>query len=383
MKRLAILIGAVALFSLALAPTVLAAAPGNDDIGSPTVVGTLPYADGPYDTTEATTGATDPGFCFDPQASPDRSTVWYSFTPAVSDSYRADTLGSVYDTTLYVGTPNGSGGIDVIACNDDASGLQSVVQWTAAANTTYLVMIGTCCGGGVVGEAGGGGQLEFHVAVAPPAPTVDLTVDATGTFTPAGTAIIQGTIACSGGGGFAEIGIQLRQQVGRFVINGSGFAFLGECPTSPTPWSIEVRAEDASFRGGRVQVDAFAFACGAFVCGNDSVSRTVRLHGPVEGQLSPPIGPPGCPQFSAQPDNRQPMSPPVKGPPGCPRPPVSGAVGPADVSMASASVLESAAALQLAGVLAAIISIALVAGLAAAARVTRVRAPVEDLEPTG
>ena len=73
-KRLTVLISLVGLATLALAPPVLAAPPSNDDITSPTIVGTLPYTDGPYDTTEATTGASDPDKCF---GSPDRSTVWY------------------------------------------------------------------------------------------------------------------------------------------------------------------------------------------------------------------------------------------------------------------------------------------------------------------
>ena len=74
-------LGAAALaafVALSLVPaTALAAAPGNDDIAAPRTVGALPYADGPYDTREATTGATDPGFCYEPAAGPDRSTVWY------------------------------------------------------------------------------------------------------------------------------------------------------------------------------------------------------------------------------------------------------------------------------------------------------------------
>ena len=50
---------------------------------------------------------------------PDRATVWYSFTPDADGDYLADTFGSDYDTTLYVGTPDGAGGIDVIGCIDD------------------------------------------------------------------------------------------------------------------------------------------------------------------------------------------------------------------------------------------------------------------------
>jgi hypothetical protein len=268
---------ATILVGVTFAGSVAAAAPGNDNIGSPTIVDALPYADGPYDTTEATTGATDPGFCFDPGGGADRSTVWYSFTPAASDSYLADTFGSDYDTTLYVGTPDGSGGIDVIDCVDDTNGLQSAVRWDAQAGTTYLLMVGTCCGGGVVGGAGGGGSLAFHVDVAPPPPTVDLTIDGSGSFTPYGTATISGTIACSGDVQFVEIDIDLSQRVGRFMIRGFGAQFDESCPASPTPWSIDVTGDNGKFLGGAAQVNAFAFACGAFECANDFASATVRL----------------------------------------------------------------------------------------------------------
>lgn len=290
MRRVGVLVGLVATFALALPVSVLAAAPANDDSGAAKVVGALPYADGPYDTTEATTAASDPAFCNDPAGSPDSSTVWYSFTPAEAGAFLADTFGSDYDTTLYVGTPDGTGGIDVIACNDDAFDLQSAVVWQADAGTTYLLMVGTCCGGGVIGEAGGGGTLEFHVDVAPPPPTIDLTVDARGSFTSSGSAIIRGTIACTGivaGGGGGGVVIQdttegmisldLRQRVGRFVIRGFGSGFDGSCSADPTAWSIEVAGDNGTFAGGSVAVDAFASGCGPVECTDVSVSRTVRL----------------------------------------------------------------------------------------------------------
>jgi hypothetical protein len=84
MRRVGILSVLLAVGALALPGAALAAAPANDDIAAATGVTAVPFADGPYDTTEATTGATDPSFCFEPGASPDRSTVWYSFTPASS-----------------------------------------------------------------------------------------------------------------------------------------------------------------------------------------------------------------------------------------------------------------------------------------------------------
>ena len=281
-RTVAVGVGALLLSMFGFAGTTLAAAPGNDDIGSPTVVDVLPYADGPYDTTEATTGATDPSGCI--TDTPDSSTVWYEFTPVSDEHYAADTFGSDYDTTLYVGTPDGSGGIDVIACNDDAVDLQSAVAWDAVGGTTYLLVVGTCCGGGVVGEAGGGGSLTFHLDLAPPAPTIDLTIDARGSFTKAGLAVIRGTIACTGlneitvedttGGMISVVG---SQRVGRRTFNGDGSGFEGPCPSTPTAWEIAIASSSGKFGGGSIQVEAFANGCGPIECVEVSASRTVQL----------------------------------------------------------------------------------------------------------
>lgn len=256
--------------SVGTVSAVSAAPPANDDIASPTVVGALPYSDGPYDTTEATTGATDPTFCFD---SPDRSTVWYSFTPGASGSFAADTFGSDYDTTLYVGTPNGAGGIDVITCNDDAQGLQSRVRWDATGGTTYLLTVGTCCGAGVVGEAGGGGSLTFHVDVAPPGPSVAVTLDRTGSFNSAGIATIHGTITCANADEVDMIA-EATQRVGRRLLRGFGES-IGGCTSGS--WSLDISSDDGKYLGGSLSVRVDVLACTIAECATASVSGTVRL----------------------------------------------------------------------------------------------------------
>jgi hypothetical protein len=268
--RIVASLGTAAIVMTAVAGPASAALPGNDDIANATVVGALPFSDGPDDTTEATTGSTDPTFCF---GEPDRSTVWYSFTPASSDHYAADTFGSDYDTTLYVGTSDGAGGINVIACNDDAQDLQSAVSWDATAGTAYLLMVGTCCGGGVVGQAGGGGSLRFHVDLAPPAPTLTLTVDGTGSFNGYGVATIRGSVSCSNADG-VEIDADAVQRVGRVQIHGFGGTFV-DCSTSR--WSIDISSEDGKYLGGALSVNVFAFACGTIECADAFVSKTVRL----------------------------------------------------------------------------------------------------------
>jgi hypothetical protein len=263
---------AALIFSAAAVAPVAAAAPANDDISSPTIVGSVPYTDGPYDTTEATSGTTDPGFCYDPTIGSDPATVWYSFTPAADGRYLADTFGSDYDTTLYVGTANGSGGVDVIDCNDDSNGLQSAVSWDASSGTTYLIMVGTCCGTG----AGGGGSLTFHVSVAPPAPKIDIVVAKTGSFNPYGVATIRGSATCTDASGTFEFEVIVSQAVGRHTITG-GADGIAECSSAPTPWSVDVTSPDGKLLGGKATVQMFAFTCGPIECAEDDVQATVRL----------------------------------------------------------------------------------------------------------
>jgi hypothetical protein len=52
----------------------------------------------------------------------------------------ASTAGTTFDTVLYVQTTCGSEG-DELACNDDGEGLQSVIEFEAAAGTPYYVVV--------------------------------------------------------------------------------------------------------------------------------------------------------------------------------------------------------------------------------------------------
>lgn len=71
--------------------------------------------------------------------------VWYSFTPTISENYTASTAGSRYDTGVYVFTGSPSAPTTV-ACNDDAPttgvGVESsYVNFGAVAGTTYYIMV--------------------------------------------------------------------------------------------------------------------------------------------------------------------------------------------------------------------------------------------------
>ena len=258
----AISIGAVSLFLVgAIVSPALAAPPANDDRGNAKVVGPLPYQDS-IDTSEATPQVSDP----DCVSGPDNPTVWYSFTPGEDGRYGASTFGSDYDTTLFVGTPD-NGGFNVIDCSDDTVGLSSSVVWQAQAGTEYLIMVGACCGSP-------GGQLEFVLRRNPPVPAIQVSIAARGSINRFGAAIIRGQTRCNnaaGAQGFIEVSV--RQTAGRFFIRGEGGAGL-RCNRS---WRVRAQGNIGVFKPGKVRVRATAFVCGAFACGDDQASRTVRL----------------------------------------------------------------------------------------------------------
>jgi hypothetical protein len=137
---------------LLLCTTVAGAAPANDEIAQATVITALPFTDSPLYTTAATTAADDP------DCAGRGHTVWYVVTPAANLSMIVHTFGSKYDTTLsvYAGAP---GALTPIACNNDyfngnSSSLQSRVAFSAAAGTTYYIMVGSS-------GSGPGGRLLF------------------------------------------------------------------------------------------------------------------------------------------------------------------------------------------------------------------------------
>jgi hypothetical protein len=260
--RLSALVLSASLLAASALP-VLAAAPANDDIGDAIVVGAIPYTN-TQDTSEATQGATDPD-CYG--AGP---TVWYEHTATADGRLEANTFGSNYDTTLYVGTPDGQGGIDLIACNDDASGLQSRVRFDAEDGVTYLFMVGAY-------DGGDGGELVFNLLVAPPVQPLDVSIslDGTAKFDRAGVATLSGTVSCTGAD-WLEIEGELRQQVGRFTVSGWGYT-EAECTSEPSPFQLSIAGQTGKFGGGQASATVWAYACGDEDCAFDSDSRTVRL----------------------------------------------------------------------------------------------------------
>jgi|GEM_PF-6007788 hypothetical protein len=95
------------------------------------------------------------------------------------------------------------------------------------------------------------------------APTIQLTLDPTGTVDRFGNVTLTGTVTCNiqpdfmmGGSG------ELRQFVGRTtLLQGTFFPGVQQCGMTTTPWSATVMATNGRFGGGQAQASVSITAC--------------------------------------------------------------------------------------------------------------------------
>ncbi len=113
--------------------------PANDDFANRHTIPYLPFVVSGLDTRNATTQGLDPALPCASVAYPRQSrSVWYAYTPTVTDLYKVDTIGSSHDTVLALW--RGSwGGLANRGCNDDAGGLTSSLTRTLYAGVTYYI----------------------------------------------------------------------------------------------------------------------------------------------------------------------------------------------------------------------------------------------------
>jgi hypothetical protein len=227
-----------------LAVTVVVAAggpasaspPSNDVEASAIGVDAVPFTHS-VDTSDA--NADGPRFCSS------HASVFYAFTPPADVRVQVDTLGSGYDTTLAIYTRDDAGKVEQIGCNDDRFGGASGLRLRAEAGTTYVMMVGRCCGDPREGRTGRpGGPLVLTVTEVSTAPLeATLTVEGGAVDPTTGIATISGTITCSRRSIVYSEGVlrQLRQQV--FLARGYWYASSACAPDAPIPWSIEVDTE--------------------------------------------------------------------------------------------------------------------------------------------
>ena len=259
-----IALGVVVALATMIASPAYAAAPSNDDIVNAIVVSGTPYSD-TVDTSEASVADGDSG-C-------GAATVWYTFTPTTDGAYAFTTIGSDYDTmlALFEGSP---GNLTLLACNDDAVGLQSAIKRDLTAGTTYYIAAGTYPGG-EIGQVGPGGNLVLNVDVAPAAFEVVLTVDGARIGTERTTAIVSGTVTCNNYG-YVSVSGTLRQKQGLIVARGD-FYTETSCSSTPTTWTATVDAGSRVFLPKGATVTATTSVCDLFTCDDDSVRRSIKL----------------------------------------------------------------------------------------------------------
>jgi hypothetical protein len=265
MRRISFLVGLAVVLNLVLISPALAAPPTNDTIGGATVIGVLPFT-ASVDTTEATTDAADAEANTDCGAPATDASVWYDFTATADAVLLVDVSQSSYLAGVIVVT-GAPGSFILQACGPD-----SVAFEAFAGETYHILAFDDQADGG-----GNGGTLEISVDVAPPPPEIDLTVDPIGHKTKSGSAIVSGTVTCSGTNvEFAFIDVQLQQRVGRFLINGFGSIDFS-CDGDTHEWSVQVFADNGLFKGGRAAALTFALACNPLFCGEAFEEATVKL----------------------------------------------------------------------------------------------------------
>jgi subtilisin family serine protease len=191
----------------------------NDNYANATLIVSTPFTSA-VDTDRATSEPTDPvPGCGNGSRA---KSVWYRFVPQTNGTVTADTIGSNYDTILSAFT-GGPGGFVQQACNDDYSGVQSRIEFSATAGTAYSFMVTDyhTSGGSLVFNLNFTGAATLTITppslmfaaqqVGTPSPAKAVTVTNTG-----GVPVTLYTVAVAGG-------------------NSSDFSQSHNCPLSPSP----------------------------------------------------------------------------------------------------------------------------------------------------
>jgi hypothetical protein len=261
-RYLGLLVG-LALAALVVVAPAAAAPPPNDTFAGAVTISALPFS-ATVDTTEATTDADDANANANCGAPATEASVWYAFTPAAATGVTADVSASNYSAGVIVVTGS-PGSFSLVTCGPGS------VSFPASAGATYYLLAFDDTPG-----PPNGGTLQINVTEAT-LPEAAVTVDPTGLIDrQAGVVTVSGTFTCANAD-FAFIDITVTQRVGRFIISGFNSIFSDTCDGQSHPWSVDVSGSNGKFAGGKVNVDASMFACGAIECATADVTQTVRL----------------------------------------------------------------------------------------------------------
>ncbi len=232
------------------------------------------------DTTDATTDRDDAALgatCSGPAgpAGATDASVWYSFTATTDQDVLVDVSGSDYSAGAYVATGT-AGHLTATACGPQQ------LAFSARAGETYRVVAFDDQADG----RGNGGTLRIAFSEAPPAPTLAVSIDDTGSFEEMTKAVtVSGRFTCTGGE-FVHLLGAVNEQAGRaettgFFQRGVG----GQCDGTPHRWMAVVRADKGSFGGGNAQVVVMGVGCSHLRCAQEYRDQTVRLRDGVAGPL--------------------------------------------------------------------------------------------------
>jgi hypothetical protein len=110
---------------------------GNDQFAAAPGISSLPFS-WTQDTAEATSETGEPN----PSCAAISNSVWYRYTPDVTQEVKVHTFDSDYDTQLAVWRGPSLGSLTEVGCDDDTGGtLQSEVQFAASAGQTYYFQV--------------------------------------------------------------------------------------------------------------------------------------------------------------------------------------------------------------------------------------------------
>ena len=252
-----------ALVVLALAvPPAFAAPPGpaNDEPNGAIAVTSLPYSNS-QSTSKATANDADGG-CG--AGGVDQATVWYTITVESDARVLIDTTGSSYVTgiNIFADAPGG----EILDCLEDTA------IFDAAAGHTYHVMIAD-----IDGDRNGG-RLDLSISEGPPPISIGITLDpAVGFDAATGTISVSGTVTCTADSDSVEVFVEARQTSGRFIVRGFGFNSTACTAGEDVAWTADIVGETGTFGFGSTVIDASAFGCDFFSCGDAFATQTVRI----------------------------------------------------------------------------------------------------------
>ncbi len=204
------------------------------------------------------------------------SSVWYDYTPTADQTLVIDASSSTYEVGLIVVTGD-PGSFILQAC-----GHFSVVLPVASGVTYHILAFGDTPGGD-------GGFLNIGVDLAPPPPTLAVSLAAPGLVNPkTGVLTLSGTVDCTGGtaatgnispmatGEGVQLSLDVRQNVGR--VSTVHAAVFTSVPCGPaTPFTVVVVPDNGLFKPGNVTVTVDAFFCNLSGCAEDLHTVTLRI----------------------------------------------------------------------------------------------------------